>query len=350
MRIGIAFALGLAWIAGGGAAFGQCEPQEETRLVPFDATHYQGVGASLAIDGGTALVGAGGAVDSPRSVYVFERVGGVWTQTAKLTTPDWGPQDYFGDSVSASGETLLVSAIRDDDRGNNCGAAYVFEKVGGEWVQTAKLTGDDGEAYDNFGDEVSLHGDRALIGAWQDDDHGTDSGSAYVFERAGGVWTQTAKLTASDGAAGDYFGWAVSIRGGVAVVGALRNDDHGEGSGSAYVFELAGGSWGQAAKLDPAGNAAADQFGGRVALDGVSALIGASGDDDNGPESGSAFLYALNCACPADFNGDGVVDTRDFVTYLNAWAAGEAGADIDGNGVVDTRDFIMYLNLWATGC
>ena len=105
-----------------------------------------------------------------------------------------------------------------------------------------KLVASDGAASDSFGYSVSISSDgtTALIGARLDDDKGTDGGSAYVFKFNGTSWTQQAKLTASDGAANDYFGYSVSISsdGTTALIGATYDDDKGTDSGSAYVFAV----------------------------------------------------------------------------------------------------------------
>ncbi len=145
-------------------------------------------------------------------------------QLAKLLPDDGAAGDVFGESVSISGDVAVVGARLDDDNGNASGSAYVFRWNGSAWVQQAKLTASDGAAGDFFGFSVSISGDVAVIGAFFDDDNGINSGSAYVFQKPVGGWvdmTQTAKLTASDGAANDIFGHSVSISGEVAVVGAL---------------------------------------------------------------------------------------------------------------------------------
>src|SRR5690554_1478701 len=108
-------------------------------------------------------------------------------------------------------------------------------------VQESQLLASDGAADDYFGISVSLSGNRALIGAPYDDNNGIKSGSAYVFELQSGSWVETAKLTANDGAAMDNFGWSVSLSGNRALIGARLDDDHGVNSGSAYVFELQSG-------------------------------------------------------------------------------------------------------------
>ena len=156
----------------------------------------------------------------------------------KILPSDGAGNDKFGISVSISGNFAIVGASPNDDKGTNSGSAYIFGKKGKNWVQADKLTASDGATYDRFSSSVSISGDFAIVGALYDDDKGEDSGSAYIFERIGTSWVQTAKLTANDGVAEDYFGGSVSISGDFAIVGALGDDDKGENSGSAYIFDL----------------------------------------------------------------------------------------------------------------
>ena len=109
------------------------------------------------------------------------------------------------------------------------------------YLQSTKLTADDGTGTDEFGKSVSIDGDTIVIGAWHDDDNGDNTGSVYVFTRdtAGDLasgWTQVAKLTADDAAGYDQFGDIVSVDGDTIVIGAFTKDDKGDSSGSAYVF------------------------------------------------------------------------------------------------------------------
>ena len=120
----------------------------------------------------------------------------------------------------------------------------MFEKNDstGLWFETAKLIASDGTAGDQFGFSVSVWGDLAIVGAHHDDDDGDRSGSAYVFQKddSTGVWHEIDKLTASDGETGDIFGTSVSVSGTTILVGALNDDtENGVDSGSAYVFESA---------------------------------------------------------------------------------------------------------------
>jgi hypothetical protein len=193
------------------------------------------------------VVGAYGDDDSGTdsgSAYVFVKPSEGWsdmTQTAKLTAADGATEDYFGQSVSISGDVAVVGASWDGDNGPLSGSAYVFVKPSEGWAnmtQTAKLTASDGWHYRMFGRSVSISGDMVMVGA--PDIKYTTSGLAYVFVKPSGGWTnmtQTAKLRPSDGAAGDFFGQSVAVSGDTGVIGAWQDDDNGTYSGSAYVFQ-----------------------------------------------------------------------------------------------------------------
>lgn len=267
---------------------------QQGKLLPDDGNSSDYFGFSVSVSGDTALVGAYGDDDngnSSGSAYVFTRNDGVWTQQAKLLPDDGVAVDYFAFSVSLDGDTALVGAYRNDDNGTDSGSVYVFARIGGDWVQQAKLLPGDGAAQDRFGYSVSLSGDTALVGAFLDDDKGSSSGSAYVFTRNGNAWTQQAKLVAADGAANDYFGYSVSISADTALVGARFDDDNGSASGSAYVFTRNGEDWTQQAKLVASDGDVNDTFGESVGIWGDTAVIGAYQDDDNGDDSGSAYVF-----------------------------------------------------------
>ena len=229
--------------------------------------------------------------DGSGSAYVYEKdeLTGLWTETAKLTASD-GKSDFFGYSVSVAGDIVIVGAIHDDDNGGMSGSAYIFEKdeSSGFWTETAKLTASDGAFGDSFGWSVFVSGNTAIVGAPYDDDNVNNSGSAYVYERGEttGLWTETTKLTASDGAEHDQFGNSVSISDKIAVVGAWFDD-------SAYVFEKDDltGLWTETAKLTASDGAEYDRFGHGVSVSNNIAIIGAFGDDDNGDNSGSVYIF-----------------------------------------------------------
>jgi len=273
---------------------------QQQKLTASDAAAGDGFGWSVSVWGDTAVVGASSNDDAGSasgSAYIFTRNGSTWTQQAKLTASDAAEGEFFGCSVSVSGDTAVVGAQGNTAMLSRPGSAYVFTRNGSTWTQQAKLTASDAAAGDLFGDPVSVSGDTAVVGAYGNDDAGSWSGSAYVFTRSGGVWTQQAKLTASDAAADDWFGISVSVSGDTAVVGSDWDDDAGRNSGSAYVFKRNGSTWTQQAKLTASDAAEGDWFGVSVSVWGDTAVVGSSFDDDAGLYSGSAYVFDL--ALPA---------------------------------------------------
>jgi hypothetical protein len=265
---------------------------QTAKLTASDGAANDQFGYSVAVSGDLAIVGAPYDDSQKGAAYIFTRSGGVWSQTQKLTASDAAASDKFGWSVSISGDTAVIGAYLDDDAGASSGSAYVFTRSGGVWSQAQKLAAADGAETDTFGFSVSVSGDVALIGAWQDDDAGSASGSAYVFTRSGGVWSQTQKLTASDAAAGDNFSYSVSVSGDVAVIGARADGDLGASAGSAYVFTRSGGVWSQTRKITAADGAAADYFGLGASVSGDAAIVGAWQNDAAGANSGAAYFFA----------------------------------------------------------
>jgi len=216
------------------------------------------------------------------------------TETNKLLPSDGSSADLFGWSVAIEGDYALIGAYSADGNVVGAGAAYVFHRNGNVWTQQAKLVASDGASGDVFGWSVAISGEYAVIGARRDGDNGFISGSAYIFVRNGTTWSQQDKLLASDGVTQDVFGTSVSISGDYAIVGANGDDDNGSFSGSAYIFHRSGVSWSQQAKLLPSDGATNDQFGAAVAISGDYAISGAAGDDDSGFSSGSAYMYHRN--------------------------------------------------------
>ena len=212
----------------------------------------------------------------------------------KLTASDGAANDYFGHSVAMSGDTVVVGAHCDDVGGYaDPGSAYIFNRSGTNWTEQAKLTASDGTAGDYFGISVAISGDTVVVGAYGDDvGSNGDQGSAHVFVRRGSDWTQQAQLIASDGAASDYFGGSVAISGDTVVVGAYGDDGGDAGQGSAYVFARSGTTWTEQAKLTASDGAANDYFGRSVAMSGDTAVVGATYDEVGAnADQGSAYVY-----------------------------------------------------------
>ena len=216
--------------------------------------------------------------------------GATYSQVAKLTAADVATGDWFGRSVALDSGTIVVGADDDDDGGTDSGSAYIFrtDDGGATYGQVAKLTASDAAAGDSFGVSVAIDGDTIVVGAR----FAGTGGAVYVFRTSdgGATYGQVAKLTASDAAAGDIFGFDVAIDGATIVIGARGKDSY---TGSAYVFRTTdgGATYGQVAKLTASDASSGDDFGLSVAIGGSTVVVGAYCDDDAGTDSGSAYAF-----------------------------------------------------------
>lgn len=287
---------GVAVIAIVLCATGATAAPKAATIVALDGNAMDFFGNSVAVSGDTALVGAPGVDEKGAesgAAYVYTRLAGAWQFRTKLTASDGEAGDGFGVRVALDGGVAVIGAHFDDDNGTDSGAAYLFTGSGSSWVERAKLKPSDGEAGDGFGNMVAISGGTVLVGAYLDDDNGVDGGSAYVFVGSGSTWTQQGKLTASDGDAGDLFGASVSIDGDNALIGALHDDPDGlQDAGSAYVFRRAGGAWTQSQKLVPSDPESGAIFGGGVSISGDYAVISAVLKVDSYPwKTGAAYVF-----------------------------------------------------------
>jgi len=265
---------------------------QQAKIVASDAAASDHFGYSyLGIDGDYAVIGAhqnddGGS--NSGSAYIFTRSGTSWSQQAKLTASDAAAGDYFGISAAISGDYALIGAPEDDDNSaTGSGSAYIFIRSGTSWSQQSKLTASDAAASDNFGYFVDIDGDYAVVTAKE-----KGYGAVYIFVRSGTNWSQQAKLTASDGAAGDELGYSVSISGDYVIAGNPLDDDGGSTSGSAYIFKRSGTTWSQQAKLIADDDAAGDWFGMGVSIDGDYAVVGCWQCDTGGDtNTGAAYTF-----------------------------------------------------------
>jgi len=272
---------------------------EEAEVSALDAAPSDIFGYATAISGDTALVGAPyedeGGTDAG-SAYVFVRANGAWTQTQKLVASDAASSKWFGYAVAISGDTAVVGSPNGDGKIPNSGVAYVFVRVNGVFLEKQKLIADDGKQGDAMGTSAALiggiSGGTVIVGAPREDSKGPDAGAAYTFVSTGAGFSLGKKLFAADTEAGDQLGTSVAMDGVTAVVGAPGEDEAGNNAGAAYVFVRTGGLWSQQKKLMAGGAGSGDAFGAASSVLGDEVIIGAPTANAAGSDSGAAFTFA----------------------------------------------------------
>jgi hypothetical protein len=273
---------------------------QEARLEPSDGGIGSRFGLRVAIGGEIAVVGApsgqgGGATGG--AVYVFRRRSGVWQQEARLVDPEAAAGRVFGSAVALSGERLLVGAPAEGGArapgvtGERSGTAYLFQHVGDAWLLAARLIPLGAERSERFGAAVALEGGWALVGNPAEQPGEAQGGAVYAYQLDAGRWIQRARLTSSVAAAGNWFGFALALSGGEALVGAPLGIQGQVQSGLAFLFRLTATGWEEQARLYPSDGVNGDDFGFSVALQGDRALVGALFHDGKGRDAGAAYLF-----------------------------------------------------------
>ncbi len=307
---------------------------ETIKLSDGETASEDQFGISVSISGNLAVAGAQQDDDiepNAGAAYIFERSGALWLQRAKLAADDAKAGDLFGNAAAINGETVLIGAPGVDDAGPEAGAAYVFIQSDTEWIQQAKLIGNDTSMFDHFGTAVALHENTAVIGAHGKDESSVDAGAAYIFVRNGGSWTQQAKLTHQNAVPGDQFGRAVAIYSDSALIGAHRSDATGPDSGAAYIFTRNGDTWSQDFQLIPNDSGLGDEFGYAVDLTNGVAIIGAPKEDRREPDMGAAYVF---------------VETRDAWLQQAKLAATDAEAGDEFGSAVAIHENAAIVGAW----
>ncbi|MCB0501215.1 MAG: hypothetical protein KDD32_00920, partial [Bacteroidetes bacterium] len=302
-------------------------------------------GSSVGISGDRVLIGESfGDIAGANfgNAFLFEYNGGSWTEIQSLSAFDGANSDLFGYACAISGNEIVVGAYLEDGAGTSSGAAYFYEiatdqfntqivdacdsvQINGVWYNETqlvydtislacgdsilmteltisncsateycmyqKITASDGNAGDNFGNQVSVFGNRAIVGSYRDSDAGQWRGAAYIYEYNGSAWVQDQKLTASDGVDQDFFGVNVDISGDIAVIGAYYDDNLGANSGSAYVFEHDGSNWVETDILYGSDIESNDWSGRSVAVSGNMIAVGTPNDDDAANNAGAVYIF-----------------------------------------------------------
>lgn len=303
------------------------------KLPAADASASDYFGHALALSGDTAVVSAYGDSGGPNmdrgSVYVFTRTDGDWTLQQKLNAGDGGFYDRLGSAVAISGDTIVIGA-REDMVGANYfqGSAYVFTRTNGVWTEQQRVTAPDGAEGDSFGTSVAVSGDTLLVGAIHDTvGSNYQQGSAYVFARSNGAWAFQQKLTApnGDGEPQEAYGCSVALNEGTLVVGAYLDDiGHLPNHGSVYVYARGHAGWVLEKKLVASDREFGENFGFSVALSGETLAVGAVRDyvGENSAQ-GSVYVYT---------RGGGVWTEQQKITASDGEAADNFGFSVALSG------------------
>jgi len=274
---------------------------EQQELIASDGFANEYFGGSVSIYGNYALVGAHskkvGSNTNQGVAYSFLLNGNSWVQTQELTSSDGAANDNFGSSVSISGNYAIIGAPYKTIGSNQAqGATYIFYFDGSSWIQQQELISSDGAANDFFGHSISISGNYAIIGApFKTIGNNTQQGAAYIFYFDGSSWIQQQELIASDGFAIEYFGNSVSIYGSYSIVGTHWAKLSGTpNQGAAYFFYFNGNSWIQQLLISNDG-ALSDFFSWSVSIYGNYAMFGAPFKTiGNNPLQGSVYVFYFN--------------------------------------------------------
>ncbi len=319
-------------------AAGQCQ---SARLVAGDTVAAnENYGAAIAMGPGVLVVGAKGArfvAGTQGAAYVYRKNAGVWAFESRLTsTPTAFNQ--FGAAVAIDGDVIAVGAPGENAVGVQSGAAYVFRKAGGVWAQEARLVMPDAMAGDRAGLSIAVSGNFVVVGVPFKSDVAVQLGTAYVFERVGGVWSSGVRLNPNDGNDAALVGSGVACApDGMVVVGAINRN-------AVYTFRKSGQSWVRDPKLTPADAAPGDAFGTFVSLSGTGLLVGAFNvDGPAGVDQGAGYVFRA---------GAGNVWNQEAKLLAKDAAPGDllgSAGSISGNAVVLGAYHVTVGNVAVAG-
>jgi hypothetical protein len=391
------------------------------KLVASDAGSMMYFGDGLSMTDDTIIAGTFvPVVGGPQggAAYVFEREDGLWTERQRISPRLSSPGDRFSWPLDMWEDRAVIAASGDDDKGNDAGAAYIFERnEDGTWIEVVKLLASDGAPGDSFSeaDGVAICADVVVVGAPFADTVADNDGAAYVFERIDGSWVQTGKLFDPDAENGDRFGFSVDIHEDMIAVGAPKDDIEIDeqtyvDAGSVYIFQRDGDEWALVQRLYPTDvlddpdAATSDRFGSSVKMSESGLIVGSSGGDGAAGFTGTASVFVRDKdgafapqqllfaddgegndafgdfdgvalaggvavvaapghkssagavyvfesdACPADYNADGNLNILDFVAFQTGWLAQDPAADCDDNAAFNILDFVCFQGLFQAGC
>ncbi len=282
--------IALFWLIVSSPIFAQ-SITEDQQVYPQTLSEDDRYGLALGITGDYAIIGAPGDDQygsNSGAAYVFTYNSGTWSQVDKLISSDIQAGDYFGYTISANGDYLLIGTPITN---SYAGAVYVFKNTNGTWLQVQKLTVSDGFSSQLFAHSIDLYGDYAIVGAPGDSTNGENSGAAYIFKNINGTWTQIEKLVPDNGHENDLFGYSVAITDNYAAVGAIGHGDSIR-YGAVYIYQNNNDTWNLQRIVISNDPQEGENFGYSVDIDGNRIVVGAPYKNYNGFSwNGAAYLF-----------------------------------------------------------
>ena len=306
---------------------------EQQELAPADLTLGDDFGWSMAIDGNTLIIGAPMQNTRTGAAYVFTKSGSTWSLQQKLLASNAGVYDYFGVSVDIAGDTAVIAASGEDTSVSGSGAVYVFERNGSTWTEK-QLFKQDNPSNNDTTRKVAISGNIIVASSWHPDNF---AGSAYVFTKSGGTYTQTQELKPNDTAAGQNFGSTLQFDGETLVIGADSNiyGSFSQTAGSAYVFKNINGTWTQTQKITASDGAIGDEFGNSISLSGNDIMIGA---ERHNSARGAAYIFTNLGYAPVLNTTQAIIDnTAQFQNWTispNGISISSGDIDIKSNAIL----------------
>ena len=312
-------------------------------------------GREVQVQGDHMLIGANGA-DNQGAVFALRKNGTDWIPAQKFTGSTTAQGDFFGFTIDLDGDQVAVGAQQDDDMGSQSGSVFLFEWDGNAWNETATIVAPDGDDQDRFGSAIALSGDLLIVGSSADEPGGvTFAGSVYTFLKVSGTWTFEQKFSGSQVSDGDQFGWDVDTDGEVIIVSAIEDGIGALDTGVLSAFERVGGVWTEVQRFTAAGLGDGDNFGWDLDLENSRLAVGAPQHAGTGAvflfeRQGGVWVEADKVVSASTTAGDALGWSVDLqYPILVAGAPGKAGVPPSPAGQGDGAVFKWNFNgvQWA---
>ena len=276
---------------------------QHSKIIPSDGSPYDRFGYTVDIKNDILIVSAVYDDDfgnDSGSVYIYRKINNVWEFEQKIFSPDIEEEDLFGLSLSIHDDIILASSVYDDDFGDNSGSVNSFVYTNSGWVHSQKILPSDGNEFDLFGNSIDQSDNILAIGSFYSDSDFNNSGSVYIYTKNDNFFEFSLKIQAYDASLNDKFGQMVTVYENWVAVGSLNNDN-GINSGSIYIYNILNEEINASQKITASDGNEYDEYSISASLNNHKLVVGAHFDDDLGDDSGSIYLYTYR-GCPYEYS------------------------------------------------